>query len=461
MALIIAGDRSGVGKTTIALAMLAFLANQDRRVQSFKVGPDYIDPMFHSLATGRSCRNLDPVLTSPNYVKECFKRHTKDADCVVIEGVMGLFDGIGNADRPNSLNDYGSTADVARILDLPVVLVLDCSRLSSSIAAIAFGYANLDPQVKIAGVILNKVASDRHLELLETALNSINMSVLGVLRRNSQITIRDRHLGLIPSNEIPDIKNIFNELADLAKTSFYWEKLDPLLQQKSPNLQVSKSPSPQISKSSHPVKIAIAQDAAFNFYYQDNLDILTELGAKLISWSPLEDGNIPDDIQGLYFGGGFPEVFARQLSENSNVVRQLQQVIKAGIPTYAECGGLMYLCEQLIDLERQTWSMVGIIPSTVTMESKLTLGYRRAIALQDSSTIAAGQTIMGHEFHHSRLTVLPDIPQWQLQGVHKFSPQLTEGWQIGNIHASYLHLHWGAAKHLAQRFIEYCQNYQT
>ena len=465
MALIIAGERSGVGKTTIALAMLAFLANQKRTVQSFKVGPDYIDPMFHSSATGRSCRNLDPVLTSPNYVRECFEHYSRNVDCVVIEGVMGLFDGIGNLDEPNSLNDYGSTAHVARILNLSVVLVMDCSRLSSSIAAIAFGYANLDPQVKIAGVILNKVASDRHLELLETALNSINMAIFGVLRRNNQINIPDRHLGLIPNGEIPNIKNIFNQLAELAKTSFYWDKLDPLLNQKLPNPPIPQSPNspiPQFPNSPIPkVKIAIAKDAAFNFYYQDNLDILTKLGAELVSWSPLADRDIPNDIQGLYFGGGFPEVFARQLSENKNVVKQLRQVIKAGIPTYAECGGLMYLCEKLIDLNRQTWKMVGVIPSIVTMESKLTLGYRKAIALQDSSIIATRQAITGHEFHHSRLTVLPERPQWQLQGVHKSSPQLTEGWQIGNVHASYLHLHWGTAQHLAQRFIKYCQNYQT
>jgi len=457
MGLIIAGERSGVGKTTIALAMLAFLADKPETIQSFKVGPDYIDPMFHSLVTGRPCRNLDPVLTSPDYVQECFNRYCQDADWVVIEGVMGLFDGIYDPDDSSSLNDYGSTAHIARILNLPVVLVLDCSRISSSIAAIAFGYANVDPRVQIAGVILNKVASDRHLELLKTALKTIKMPILGVWRRNDKVHIPDRHLGLIPSDELPQIKNIFDQLAQLAKASFNWDKLLGLLKRKSPCHPVTLSP----SAVKHPVKIAIAKDAAFNFYYQDNLDILQELGAELVYWSPISDRQIPDNIQGLYFGGGFPEVFAQQLGENQNILQQLRQIIQSGIPTYAECGGLMYLCQQLIDLDGQTWSMVGTIPSTVTMQSKLTLGYRKAIALQDSCLTAAKTTTTGHEFHRSGLTPTSDLPLWQLRGVHQSSLPSPEGWKVNNVHASYLHTHWGANKHFPQRFIEYCQKYKT
>ncbi|HEY9770225.1 MAG TPA: cobyrinate a,c-diamide synthase [Coleofasciculaceae cyanobacterium] len=241
MGLIIAGDRSGVGKTTVTLAILAYLTAQSDRVQSFKVGPDYIDPMFHRAVTGLPCRNLDPVLTSPSYVQECFNRHAQGADWVVIEGVMGLFDGISNPNKSESLNDYGSTAHIARILDLPVVLVLDCSSLSTSIAAIAYGYTNIDPQVNIAGVILNKVASDRHLELLETALASIKMPIVGVLRRDAAVTIPDRHLGLVPFAELPSISGIFAQLADLAKTSFNWDKLGSLLGQSSPSHLLTQS----------------------------------------------------------------------------------------------------------------------------------------------------------------------------------------------------------------------------
>ncbi|MGL5076853.1 MAG: cobyrinate a,c-diamide synthase, partial [Waterburya sp.] len=413
--------------------------------------------MFHRAVTDIPCRNLDPFLTSPSYVQACFQRHTHQADCVVIEGVMGLFDGIRHLESNEALNDYGSTAHIARLLNIPVALVLDCSRLSCSIAAIAYGYQNLDSRVKIAGVILNKVASDRHLELLETALNSINMPILGVIKRDEAIKIRDRHLGLIPSAELPEIQHIFSQLAHVAKTSFNWNKLFPLLSNSQSPITNPQSPIPN---SQSPIKIAIAQDKAFNFYYQDNLDILQELGAELVFWSPLNDQNIPADIQGLYFGGGFPEIFAQQLAANKTVLQQLKQVIQFGIPTYAECGGLMYLCEQLIDLQAETWSMVGVIPSKVTMQAKLTLGYRQAKALQASPLIPSSQTVRGHEFHRSQLTVTASNPLWQLQGVHNSSRQLTEGWRIKQLHASYLHLHWGEFNFLAQRFIQCCRNYQ-
>ena len=457
MALIVAGDRSGVGKTTVTLAILAYLAAQSKRVQSFKVGPDYIDPMFHQAVTGLPCRNLDPVLTSPDYVKHCFKRHIKNAEWVVVEGVMGLFDGIYDPKQPNVLNDYGSTAHIARILDIPVLLVLDCSSLSTSITAIAYGYANLDCRVKVAGVILNRVASDRHLELLATALNNIKIPILGVLRRNEAVTIPDRHLGLVPSNELANIRSIFDRLAKLAKKSFNWKQLFPLITQK----PITDEPTPLINLDRIKVTIAIAKDSAFNFYYQDNLDILQELGAELIFWSPIKDPDVPRNIHGLYFGGGFPEVFAAQLAANKSILQQLKQLIKAGIPTYAECGGLMYLCQQLIDLQQQTWSMVGVIPSTVTMQAKLILGYRQAIALQNSSLIPAKQTVIGHEFHRSKLIFNSPAPQWELQGFHQSSSRLTEGWNIKHLHASYLHLHWGVTTSLAQRFIEHCRNYKT
>ncbi len=511
MAVVIAGDRSGVGKTTITLAILAFLSQQGDKVQSFKVGPDYIDPMFHTAITNRPCRNLDPVLTSENYVRECFVRHSQNMDWVIVEGVMGLFDGICDLDRfpsTSRLNDYASTAHIARLLNLPVLLVLDCSRLSSSIAAIAYGYAHLDPQVKIAGVILNQVASDRHLELLENALNTINLPIMGVLRRNSGVTIPDRHLGLVPTDELSQLDNIFEQLGYLAKTSFNWQLLFPLLKPLKIDCQpsaIANSPStikkrqkfkgrgrkglvriqvngsdgdldPQgvssgnqrfeVSSKLRPqkdnpsafqggslVKIAVARDRAFNFYYQDNLDILQQLGAELVFWSPLVDEKLPLDIQGLYFGGGFPEMFAPQLSANRSLLQQLKQLINTGMPTYAECGGLMYLCDRLIDLKEQTWSMVGVIPTTAVMGKKLTLGYRQATALQDSSSIAAGQTVRGHEFHRSQLVSLPIKPLWQMQGFHRSSQIISEGWKIAQLHASYLHLHFGEYRWLIQKFI--------
>ena len=230
MSLIIAGERSGVGKTTITLSILAFLTRQKNKVvQGFKVGPDYIDPMFHTRITGRYSRNLDPVLTSPDYVRSCFALHSSTAEYSVIEGVMGLFDGV----RLHSESDYASTAQIARLLEIPVLLVLDCSRLSGSIAAIAHGFRSLDPRINLAGVVLNRVGSDRHLELLQDALDKIKMPILGVVRRHNEITIPDRHLGLIPTAELPEISTVFDKLAHIAKTSFDWEKLLPLL--RSPN----------------------------------------------------------------------------------------------------------------------------------------------------------------------------------------------------------------------------------
>ncbi len=464
MAVVIAGDRSGVGKTTITLALLSFLSQQGDRVQSFKVGPDYIDPMFHTAVTKLPCRNLDPVLTSENYIKECFSLHSQNVDWVVVEGVMGLFDGISTIgairESPlqgtSPLNDYASTAHIARLLNLPVLLVLDCSRLSSSVAAIAYGYANLDPKVKIAGVILNQVASDRHWELLENALKTVNLPIMGVLRRNSTVTIPDRHLGLVPTEELSQINNIFNQLAHLAETRFNWELLFPLLKPSTIDHQPSS-----INHQPSTIKIAIARDRAFNFYYQDNLDILRQLGAELVFWSPLQDDNLPPDIQGLYFGGGFPEMFAAQLSANQPILRRLKQIINAGMPTYAECGGLMYLCDRLIDLNDRAWSMVEVIPTATVMQKKLTLGYRQARALQDSPLIEAQQIVRGHEFHRSQLTSLATRSLWQMQGFHNRSKVVSEGWKIAQLHASYLHLHFGEYRFLAQRFIQSCRKFKT
>lgn len=423
-------------------------------MQSFKVGPDYIDPMFHAAVTGLPCRNLDPVLTSEAYVKSCFARHAQNADWVVVEGVMGLFDGIRSIGeiRDSSLHDYASTAHIARLLNLPVLLVLDCSRISSSIAAIASGYANLDRQVKIAGVILNRVGSDRHLELLQEALNTINMPILGVLRRNQVVTIPNRHLGLIPSEELPQLTTIFARLAALAQTCFNWDKLYPLLK---PQPAFNLKNTPMVTTiTSDPVKIAIARDRAFNFYYQDNFDILKDSGAELIFWSPLSDSKVPQGIHGFYFGGGFPEVFAAELAANHLILQQLRQLILAGIPTYAECGGLMYLCDRLIDVEGQERSLVGVVPTTAVMKPKqLTLGYRQATAMQDNLLICARQTIRGHEFHHSQLTQVPEKPLWQLENFNTDRSRTTEGWQIARLHASYLHLHFGEFKFLPKNLL--------
>ncbi|HEY9606026.1 MAG TPA: cobyrinate a,c-diamide synthase [Allocoleopsis sp.] len=460
MALVIAGERSGVGKTTVTLALLSFLSRQNRTIQSFKVGPDYIDPMFHTWVTGRPCRNLDPVLTSENYVQDCFRDRVRGAEYALVEGVMGLFDGASGR------SDWASTAHVARLLQLPVLLVLDCSRLSRSVAAIAHGYRSFDPRIQIAGVVLNRVGSDRHLELLKDALEPLQLPVLGVLRRHDTIKIPDRHLGLVPTAEMVELDTLIDQLAQLGGSCFDWERLFPLL---TPplvrggilNQTLSASPLVKGKNDQLPIRLAIARDRAFSFYYQDNLDILQELGAKLVPWSPLADTTLTPDVQGLYFGGGFPEIFAQQLAENISARESVRKAILQGMPTYAECGGLMYLCEQISDFEGQSWSMVGVLPTTTVMGKRLTVGYRNATTLQESPLLPVGKTVWGHEFHHSQLTTMPEKPLFETRNYDQKGQDkaTTEGWRVHQLHASYIHLHWGEHPEIPAQFLQRCQQY--
>jgi cobyrinic acid a,c-diamide synthase len=454
MSIAIAGERSGVGKTTVTLALLAALKRKRQTIQSFKVGPDYIDPMFHSYVTGRACRNLDPILTSETYVRQCFDRHSQTADCAIVEGVMGLFDGASGT------TDAGSTAQIAKLLNVPVVLILNCSSTSRSIAAIAHGYRTFDPQVQIAGVILNRVGSDRHLELLTAALLPLHLPILGVLRRQDDLNLPDRHLGLIPAGELTDLDRTLDRLADVGETCFDWERLLPLLAVK-PAIQVPscREPVSATIAAAQKVRIAIAKDAAFNFYYADNLDLLRELGAELVEWSPLVDCQLPPDVSGLYLGGGFPEVFAEILTANQSARASVKAAMMTGMPTYAECGGLMYLCDRIINFEQQSYAMVGIFPTTAVMGNRLILGYRQLTALQNSVLFNAGDRVWGHEFHRSTLTELPASPVCDLQGYESNLVFAAEGWSRYQVQASYTHLHFGASPNIAARFLDCCRRF--
>lgn len=489
MSLVIAGDRSGVGKTTITAAILASLKERKVAVQSFKVGPDYIDPMFHSVVTQRPCHNLDPILTSDAYIQSLFITHTQRADYALLEGVMGLFDGaIGQGGR-------GSTAHIARLLNLPIVLVLDCSRLSDSVAALVHGYCSFDERLWIAGVVLNRVGSDRHLTSLKAALKPLGIKILGVLNRQTRINLPARHLGLVPVEELEEVEALWQHLAEVGNTCFDWSALLPLLatspEVKNPDQHQTAEPRSDVSSqqprrddvgslqvdesfstndlagstrhqrlsASAPIRLAIARDAAFNFYYADNLDLLQHLGAELVYWSPLQDKTLPPEIQGLYLGGGFPEMFAPTLAANATVRHSVKTAIEQGLPTYAECGGLMYLCESLQTLNGQTFPMVGVLPTTVTMEARLTLGYRWAIATQNTLLLTAGTQVWGHEFHHSQLHQPSHNPIYTFLGDTSSRSQ-SEGWCFHNLHASYLHLHWGHRPELPQRFLQQCQAFR-
>ena len=496
MALVIAGERSGAGKTTVTIALLAFLIRRGLNVQSFKVGPDYIDPMFHAFVTGRPCRNLDPVLTSESYVQKCFSRHIQDVDYALVEGVMGLFDGVSRKNQESRRHDtdfdtdtrinyrkeegnydfsFASTAHVAYLLNLPVLFAIDCSRLSGSVAAIAHGFRSFNPDLKFAGLVLNRVASDRHLELLQDALKPLNLPVLGVLRRDEAVTIPDRHLGLIPAEELPNLHAAIDKLADLAAVSFDWDQLLPLLaatrngggegseqlsgRHSLPSVIVTQKDDVVNSLGKQfGVRIAVARDRAFNFYYQDNLDLLEELGAELVFWSPLDDSVFPDNVQGLYFGGGFPEVFAQKLSGNVLIRDAVRSAIFSGMPTYAECGGLMYLCDSIVDFDGNSWQGVGVLETSAAMGKRLTLGYREAVAVRDSSVLTALDRVWGHEFHRSHLTVEPTNPvyhSWRY-GKRGEVEAVAEGWGVCRVHASYLHLHWGARPDIPARFLQQC-----
>lgn len=450
MAIIIAGERSGVGKTTITLAILSWLKCQGKSIQSFKVGPDYIDPMFHTAITGNPCRNLDPILTSDDYVRWCFNYHSQQAEMSVIEGVMGLFDGVPNGISPY----YGSTGYIAKLLDIPVILIIDCSRLSLSVGAIALGYINFDPQVKIVGIILNKVGSEKHLSLLKEGLKQLSIPVVGVWFRDDKIQLPSRHLGLIPTEEIHHREDIFQTLGKWAEKNIHWQLLTPyLVKEKSDKQDFHYFIQP---RKQYKLNIGIARDKSFNFYYQDNLDILEHFGAKLINISPLKDKGLPHNLDGIYLGGGFPEVFAQQLSKNQTFKNQLKELITQGIPVYAECGGMMYLSQAIEDFNGNSWEMVGALPYNVKMAKKLTIGYRKANILVSNGFINENQMLVGHEFHHSIDSEVSSQPMLEIKDYYSKKIVSYQGWQINNIFSSYLHIHFANFIDILELFLTQC-----
>ena len=424
---------------------------------SFKVGPDFIDPGHHTLITGRTSRNLDGWMLPAAYNRQCFSRHAVGADAVVVEGVMGLFDGY------DGKSEAGSTAQMAKWLGLPVILVVDAKSMARSAAALVQGFERFDPDLTFAGVIFNNVGSDRHRAYLRDALEDhVRMPILGGLERRPDITIPERHLGLVTSVDHPLTDNATDALAGLIEGGV---DLDDLLERladtRPPALETG--PAGNATGNGEPVRIGVALDNAFCFYYRDNLDLLAACGAKIVPFSPMTDTRLPGDLDGLYFGGGYPELFAGKLSANREMRRGILEAAGHGMPIYGECGGFMYLGRSLCDLDGDSHAMVGCFPMDFNMFHRLrSLGYREITLTADTLLGAAGQILRGHEFHYSEMTGDPgasaDVYRVTTRtGLKKQVP----GFLMENCLGSYVHLHFGSNPQAARTWVSACRDFRS
>ncbi|MFK4149025.1 cobyrinate a,c-diamide synthase [Streptomyces sp. NPDC004065] len=482
--LVIAAPASGSGKTTVATGLMAALTRRGLAVSPHKVGPDYIDPGYHALATGRTGRNLDAYLCGPELLGPLFLHGARGCDIAVVEGVMGLYDGAAGE------GELASTAQVAKVLRAPVVLVVDASSQSRSVAALVHGFVTWDPRVRVGGVILNKVASDRHEALLRQALESAGVPVLGALRRTAGIGTPSRHLGLVPVAErraeavdavaamaarveagcdVPALVALARSAAALDCAA--WDPAAAVAASAPPapvpSPGAGSGPDGQADTDAEPrgqapadagppvpgaPRIAVAAGAAFTFSYAEHAELLAAAGAEVVAFDPLRDERLPEGTRGLVVGGGFPEVYAAELSANEPLRGAVARFALDGGPVAAECAGLLYLCRELDGLP-----MCGVLDAAGRMSERLTLGYRDAVAVGDSVLAGAGQRMRGHEFHRTVVEpgsgTGPAAPAWGVRGPGR----RIEGFVQRNVHASYLHTHWAAAPGVARRFVERCR----
>ena len=454
--LTIAAPASGCGKTTITLALLAALSRRGLTVAPFKVGPDFIDPGHHARACGRISRNLDGWMCGEQWVRKTFDQGCAGAELALIEGVMGLFDGAAGD------SEVGSSAEVAKWLGSPVLLVIDARAQARSAAAVLQGFANFDPQLQVVGVIFNRVGSPGHAEMLREAVASVPglPPVLGCLPRSEELALPERHLGLVTAEDAGCDGAFFARLADWIEAHVDLEALlalPPFAKGGGGGFlgsgQIPLDP-PLQKGEEFPVRLAVARDAAFCFYYPDNLELLEDAGAELVYFSPLADEQLPAAIDGLYLGGGYPELHAAALAANVGLRRQIQAAATAGLPIYAECGGFMYLSEAIDELP-----MVGVFPARARMlPRRRALGYREVTLSAASPLGPAGTRGRGHEFHYSEMKLPASVPRCYQLTRRQGEAVGSEGYRIGNVLGSYVHLHFGSNPQLAEHFVKFCLN---
>jgi cobyrinic acid a,c-diamide synthase len=449
---LIAGAASGVGKTTITIAIEAAFCRRGLVVQPFKCGPDYLDTAHHTRVCRRPCRNLDSVMLSPLENARSLRRATQNADLVIAEGMMGLFDGVSGA------SEQGSSAQIAKMLGMPVVLVLDASSCSRSIAATVLGFTTFDKDLKFAGIILNQVAGEAHFEMLAEAIRGMVDAppLLGWFPRNQQWAIPERHLGLHDANERAWDEQELQSLADAAERHV---NLDLLLQAASVDGVPSCEDEPGLpfGAIAEPVRIGIARDAAFSFYYEDNLDLLRDCNAELVEFSPIHDSHLPASLDALYFGGGYPELHGAKLSANRCMIEDVQRFCGSGRPVYAECGGMMYLAREIV-CDSAAYPMTGVLPLEIEMSPRLVkFGYVAANFTQPCVLGSTGTEAIGHSFHYSRIRADSAAQTAYALRYVRSEKCEAEGYVTPNVLGSYVHLHFRSNRKLAPNFVEYAR----
>jgi len=441
-AFVVSGTSSGSGKTLVALGMMEALRRRGLTVQPFKAGPDYIDPGLHSLLLGRPSYNLDTWMMGVKGVRATFAAASSESDCAVVEGVMGLFDGRGGS------NGAGSTAHLSKALGLPVVLVANAEKAAQSMGAVIKGFETYDASVDLKWVVFNKVGSERHEKILRDCVRGSKVKVLGCIPRDASLTLESRHLGLLTAGDMGSSwKEFVKSAGDVIEASI---DLDALLRSKT-----ILNAGPLYTADPARVRIAVAMDRAFSFYYQENLDILRDSGAELVPFSPLSDKVLPERIGGIYIGGGYPELHAKALEDNRLLRDEIRQAALRGMPVYAECGGLMYM-GKAIEHEGKVCRMAGVFPwTTRLLPKRKALGYREAALTENCPFLKKGK-IRGHEFHYSEMSGNTGTgTAYRVSG----GDNDEEGFVYRNALASYIHLHFASNPAFAAGFIKISEEF--